>query len=87
MKFETGIVVVKMVTLVGGTTLATLSSSLGQWANEPSPPSKVCWIMIVSGSVGAGLLTLGAFLSNSFGDYLKARNNGVDNTPNTGVKP
>lgn len=77
MKLESFIIHVKMLCVFGGTALLALSSGLGQWANSGSKPSAIEWTMIIGGSVGAGLVALGGFLSNAFGDYMKQRN-GID---------
>jgi hypothetical protein len=73
MKMETGIVITKGVCAAGGATLLSLSASLGQWANTDVSPSAIEWAMIAGGSVGAGLATVSAFLSSSFGNYIKSR--------------
>lgn len=87
MKLETAIVVAKGVCVSGSATLLALSSGLSQWSNETANPSTIQWIMILGGSVGAGLSAMGAFLSSSFGNYLKSRN-GVDIAANqTTQKP
>lgn len=81
MKLETAIVIAKGACVSGSATLLALSSGLSQWSNEASNPSTIQWIMIGGGSIGAGLSAMGAFLSGSFGNYLKARN-GIDITKN-----
>jgi hypothetical protein len=77
MKLETAIVAAKGICVTGSTTLLALSSGLSQWSNEPGTPSAIQWTMIIGASLGAGLGSLGAFLSGSFGKYLAARN-GID---------
>ena len=79
MKLETGIVIAKAVCVTASTSLLALSGSLSQWSNEAANPSTIQWVMIAGGSIGAGLGSLGAFLSGSFGKYLQARN-GIDIT-------
>lgn len=86
MKLETAIVVAKGACVSGSATLLALSSGLSQWSNEPTGPSAIQWVMIGGGSLGAGLSAFGAFLSGSFGNYLKARN-GVDINNNQTTKP
>jgi hypothetical protein len=81
MKLETAIVIAKGTCVSGSATLLALSSGLSQWSNETANPSVIQWIMIAGGSIGAGLSAAGAFLSGSFGNYLKARN-GIDITNN-----
>ena len=77
MKLETAIVVTKGLCVVAGTCALTLSSNLAQWANSDASPSMVEWLIIGGSSAGAGLTALGAFLSSSFGNYIKGRS-GVD---------
>lgn len=79
MKIETAVIVTKGFCVVFGTTALTLSSNLAQWSNSEDEPSRVQWVIILCCSIGTGLTALGAFLSNSFGNYLKSRN-GVDIT-------
>lgn len=77
MKLETFVIYVKMFCVFGGTALLSLSASLGQWANTGQKPSVIEWTMITGGGIGSGLVALGGFLSNAFGDYMKQRN-GID---------
>lgn len=86
MKLETVIVATKGICVTGSTTLLALSSGLSQWSNEPGSPSAIQWTMIIGASLGAGLGSLGAFMSGSFGKYLQARN-GVDITSPQDTKP
>lgn len=76
MKLETGVVYAKLFCVFGGTSLLCLQTGLSQWSNEPTNPSFVQWIMILGGSLGAGLTAAGGFLSDAFGSYMKSRNNG-----------
>lgn len=73
MKLETVIIATKGVCVVGSTTLLSLSASLGQWANSGQSPSAIEWVMIGGGCIGAGLTSMGAFLSGSFGNYIKSK--------------
>lgn len=90
MKLETVIITTKGVCVVGATTLLSLSASLGQWANSGTSPSAIEWVMIGGGCVGAGLSSMGAFLSGSFGNYIKAKTdidiNGTKDPKDSGVK-
>lgn len=85
MKLETGIVIAKGTCITGSVTLLALTSGLGQWSNEQTNPSTIQWVMIAGSSLGAGLGALGGFLSNSFGNYVKARN-GIDINGNQTVQ-
>jgi hypothetical protein len=73
MKLETGIIITKGICVTSSTTLLALSSGLSQWSNAGTP-STMQWVMIIGASLGAGLGSLGAFMSGSFGNYVKARN-------------
>lgn len=77
MKFETVVLYIKMGCVFGGTALLALQSGLGQWVNTGDNPPLIAWTMIIGGSLGAGLVSLGGFLSSAFGDYMKQRN-GID---------
>lgn len=70
MKLETAIVGAKLFCVFAGTSLLTLQTGLGQWSNAEGNPSPVQWVMIIGGSLGTGLTATGAFLSNTFGDYI-----------------
>lgn len=81
MKLETLVVSAKLVCVFAGTSLLTLQTGLGQWSNQKEDPTVVQWVMVVGGSLGAGLTATGAFLSNSFGNYMGSR---IRNFPSTG---
>ncbi len=88
MKLETVVVYTKLLCIFGGTSLLTLGTGLSQWSNEPTNPSVVQWIMILGGSLGSGLTATGAFLSDSFGNYLKLqRSNMPPTTPPPKIDP
>ena len=74
MKFEDAVVYAKLICVFAGTSLLTLQTGLGQWSNEPTNPSAVQWVMIIGGSLGAGITATGAFLSSTFGNYTNLRN-------------
>lgn len=81
-KLETLVVCAKLFCVLAGTSLLTLQTGLGQWSNAEKPPTVIQWVMIVGGSVGTGLTAAGAFLSDSFGSYIKGRNgNGLPPPP------
>ena len=79
MKMDTFVVLAKMFCLFGGTSLITLQTGLSQWSNVDTGPSFVQWVMIIGGAIGAGLLATSGFISQSFGNYLKARNENGNN--------
>ena len=68
---DVAILFTKGLCIVGSTILLSLSTSLGQWGNSETTPSKVEWCIILGGSIGAGLTSLHAFLSTSFSNYMK----------------
>lgn len=76
MKLENVIVYSKLFCVFAGTSLLTLQTGLGQWSNIDDTPSKIQWVMILGGSIGAGITATGAFLSDTFGKYLAARSDG-----------
>jgi hypothetical protein len=73
MKQDTVIIGLKGFCLIGGATLAALNVGLSQWSNEPVTPSLIQWIMIISGSISAGLLAASAFLSSAWNNYIKGQ--------------
>lgn len=87
MKLETVVVYAKLVCIFGGTSLLTLQTGLSQWSNEPTNPSIVQWILILSGSFGAGLTATAAFLSDAFGNYLKFRSSNGNGNGNRNEQP
>lgn len=60
-----------------GPSLLSLNVGLSQWSNEDIGPSVIQWIMILSGSVGAGVLGYGSFTSSAFGKFV-AEKTGID---------
>jgi hypothetical protein len=74
MNADSVIVYAKLFCIFGGTSLLCLQTGLSQWSNETATPSKVQWIMILGGSLGAGLMATGGFLSNDYGNYRKSQN-------------
>jgi hypothetical protein len=77
MKLETAIVIAKGACVLGAAFCFTLASGLSQWSNETATPSTIQWIIILACSVASGLTSFGAFLSSSFGNFLKNRS-GID---------
>lgn len=75
MTFEDKIITAKLICVFVGTSLLTLQTGLGQWSNSEENPSPVQWIMILGGSLGAGMTATGAFISNSFGRWSAGKNN------------
>ena len=69
MKLETFVVICKLLCVLAGTSLLTLQTGVSQW-NSSTPPTTVQWVIVIAGSLGAGMTATGAFLSSSFGNYM-----------------
>lgn len=76
MKQDTVIVIVKALCYMVVGFTAPLSSALAQWANEGTWPASINWIVIIGACAGSCAGSLLAFLSNSYGNYMKDRKNG-----------
>jgi len=83
MKSETVTMIIKGIAFVCGAICLQLGSSLGQWANEDSWPSRINWILIVVLAAGAGFNSLVSFMSGSYSVWHKERKVGNGKTTNT----
>ena len=86
MKIETAIIGLKLFCVFGASLALSLGAALAQWSNIKDEPSTIQWIIIIVLPLGAALTTLSAFLSTSFGTFLKNRN-GIDIAVNQTPKP
>lgn len=51
---------------------APIIIGLASWFNSETWPSNIVWVVIIVMAVKGGATSLGAFMSGSFADYLKA---------------
>jgi hypothetical protein len=77
MKIETAIIGLKLFCVFGASLALSLGAALAQWSNAQDTPSVIQWIIIIVLPLGSALTTLGAFLSSSFGNFVKNRK-GID---------
>lgn len=73
MKLETGVILLQGVSVtIRGAGIA-LATGLAQWVDSDVAPSRIAWIIIITGAIIGGASQLSSFLSTSFGQYLKNR--------------
>jgi hypothetical protein len=78
--FNTAVVFTKGFCVLFGTAFITLQTALSQWSNVPDEPSRTQWIMMLGGAIGAGLIALGGWLSQAFGNYINEQKSNTDQT-------
>lgn len=81
MKPDTIGVIARGLAYVGGAVCIQLASSLGQWANEDTWPSRINWVLIITLAVGAGFNGLSGFMSSSYAEW--RGNRSANNKPPT----
>lgn len=86
MKHDTVLVIVRclLYAMMGAGT--ALVSGLGQWANSPdASPSRINWVIIISGAVVAGATQVSSFLSSAYSDWAASRKE--SSSPTVGDAP
>jgi hypothetical protein len=63
--------------LIGGAMVSGFTGAISQWANAGEWPDTLNWMLIIGGSVGAGLSALVAFCSGSVQTWRQIRNGGA----------
>ncbi len=69
MKPGTVEIYIKAISAVGMAVCIQLGSSLGQWANEGTWPSKINWVLIIVLAVGQGFQALWNYMSSSYANW------------------
>lgn len=78
MKHDTTALLITGIAFVGAGICVNLGTSLAQWAESDTWPSRINWLTIIVGALGAGFTQLLAFMSSRFADWTAHRNvNGV----------
>lgn len=74
MKLDTAILCLKCTCYLIVGIFTPWAASLAQWANSGEWPEKIVWVgVILPASAISGAASLLAFLSSSYGNYLKGR--------------